>query len=174
MSLSGIQTFNRSCKFGLLGGEHNFMTRILYFHPVIIRIGIGNYISFPYFTKPFIFMSIMPLPESNNTFQTFSSKQLFGVCWLGRVRYKLQNIIFPVYFPGDFGSQNFCVLSHIISSEKVFVLSITVTPATSRYNVILRINENKESLWLRINGFLNTLKFSSDYLTLVSDEQLII
>ena len=66
MSLSGIQTFNRSCKFGLLGGEHNFMTRILYFHPVIIRIGIGNYISFPYFTKP-IFMSIMPLPESNTT-----------------------------------------------------------------------------------------------------------
>ena len=66
MSLSGIQTFNRSCKFGLLGGEHNFMTRILYFHPVIIRIGIGNYISFPYFTKPFIFMSIMPLPESSN------------------------------------------------------------------------------------------------------------
>ena len=52
MSLSGIQTFNRSCKFGLLGGEHNFMTRILYFHPVIIRIGIGNYISFPYFTSP--------------------------------------------------------------------------------------------------------------------------
>ena len=173
MSLSGIQTFNRSCKFGLLGGEHNFMSRILYFHPVIIRIGIGNYISFPYFTSPLFSCRLCRCLRAI-TFQTFSSKQLFGVCWLGRVRYKLQNIIFPVYFPGDSGSQNFCVLSHIISSEKVFVLSITVTPATSRYNVILRINENKESLWLRINGFLNTLKSSSDYLTLVSDEQLII
>ena len=62
MSLSGIQTFNRSCKFGLLGGEHNFMTRILYCY---YKDWNWKLHFFSLFYKPFIFMSIMPLPESN-------------------------------------------------------------------------------------------------------------
>ena len=167
MSLSGIQTFNRSCKFGLLGGEHNFMTRILYCY---YKDWNWKLHFFSLFYKPFIFMSIMPLPESSN----FLLKTIVWSLLTWKSSLQTTKHYISCLFPGDSGSQNFCVLSHIISSEKVFVLSITVTPATSRYNVILRINENKESLWLRINGFLNTLKFSSDYLTLVSDEQLII
>ena len=162
MSLSGIQTFNRSCKFGLLGGEHNFMTRILYFHPVIIRIGIGNYISFPYFTSPLFSCRLCRCLRAIILWN-FLLKTIVWSLLTWKSSLQTTKHYISCLFPGDSGSQNFCVLSHIISSEKVFVLSITVTPATRRYNVILRINENKESLWLRINGFLNTLKFSSDF-----------